>query len=136
LEPSPTERPLKVPRLKYLQTRAEMGELITFHWARAKMGDKVLRMNGQHSSTMLEGLNGNLPGGLKVHLDTYEVDSPDALALLFRQFDARQSSRSPAMSLVPIKDSFQSSDTSPRRSEKWSVRLLPPPQHRGHSWHA
>ena len=31
----------------------------------------------------------------KVHLDEYEVASPDGLALLFRQFDDRKSGRSP-----------------------------------------
>src|SRR5207344_670427 len=40
-------------------------------------------------------LNGEFPAGLKVHLDEYEVSNEHGLALLFRQFDARKSGRSP-----------------------------------------
>ena len=60
------------------------------------MGDKRLRMNGQHSSNMLCGLNGHFPKGLKVHIDEYEVPNKPSLALLFRQFDDRKSNRSPS----------------------------------------
>jgi hypothetical protein len=56
----------------HLKTKAEAGQLITFHWSVARLGDKRLRMNGQHSSNMLCGLNGHFPTGLKVHLDEYE----------------------------------------------------------------
>lgn len=94
LEPSPTERDLNPARLKMLQQKADAGLLVTFNWARAKMGNKLLRMNGQHSSTVLCGLNGKFPDGLYAHIDDYEVDSPEGLALLFRQFDERKSSRS------------------------------------------
>lgn len=94
LEPSPTERELDPGRLRHLKEKAEAGLLVTFHWSRAKLGKKWLRMNGQHSSNMLCGLNGEFPEGLSVHLDEYEVDGPDGLALLFRQFDDRKSGRS------------------------------------------
>lgn len=57
------------------------------------MGDKVLRMNGQHSSNVLCELNGSFPKGLYAHIDQYEVDGPQGLALLFRQFDDRKSGR-------------------------------------------
>src|SRR5262245_23652237 len=93
--PSPTERMLDPTRVKMLREKAEHGHLITFNWATAKFGDREYRMNGQHSSTVLCELNGTFPQGLKVHLDSYEVDNKAGLALLFRQFDARKSSRSP-----------------------------------------
>ena len=96
LDPSPTERELNPGRLKHLKTKAEAGQLITFHWSVAKLGDKRLRMNGQHSSNMLCALNGHFPSGLKVHLDEYEVPNKPSLALLFRQFDDRKSNRSPS----------------------------------------
>ena len=35
------------------------------------------------------------PSNLTVHMDSYEVETDDDLALLFRQFDDRKSSRSP-----------------------------------------
>jgi hypothetical protein len=83
-------------RLAHLRAKADAGQLITFGWSTAKIGGKTVRMNGQHSSNMLCELNGSFPTGLKVHLDEYQVDTPDALAILFRQFDDRKSGRSPA----------------------------------------
>lgn len=94
LEPSPTERELNPQRLKHLREKAEAGHLVTFHWSAATLGTRRMRMNGQHSSTMLCELNGNFPEGLKVHLDEYKVESPDDLAILFQQFDDRKSGRS------------------------------------------
>ena len=83
-------------RIKHLREKAEAGQLVTFNWSTAKLGERILRMNGQHSSKMLCDLNGAFPKGLKVHLDTYEVDSSEDLAILFRQFDDRKSGRSPS----------------------------------------
>lgn len=91
--PSPTERAFDPARGKMLREKAEAGQLINFNWAIAIVGDKEYRMNGQHSSKVLTELNGHFPQGLKVHLDTYEVDSFDGLAHLFRQFDSRKSGR-------------------------------------------
>ena len=96
LEPSPTERELNPARIRHLRIKAEAGQLVTFHWSVARLGDKRLRMNGQHSSNMLCGLNGHFPKGLKVHIDEYEVPNKASLALLFRQFDDRKSNRSPS----------------------------------------
>jgi hypothetical protein len=95
LEASPTERSLDEARIKHLREKAEAGQLVTFNWSTARLGGRTLRMNGQHSSKMLCELNGNFPKGLKVHLDTYEVDSSEDLAILFRQFDDRKSGRTP-----------------------------------------
>lgn len=94
MEPSPTERDLDPRRLRMLADRAEEGTLVTFHWAKAKLNGKWLRMNGQHSSLFLSGLE-PLPDGLRAHVDAYKVDGPEGLALLFRQFDERKSSRTP-----------------------------------------
>lgn len=96
MEPSPTERDIDPKRIKYLTEKAEAGKLVPFHWAIATCAGKTLRMNGQHSSTMLCNLDGKFPQGGKVHLDEYAVDSPEGLADLFRQFDARKSGRSAA----------------------------------------
>jgi hypothetical protein len=96
LEASPTERELNPSRLAHLRAKADAGQLITFGWATAKIGGKTIRMNGQHSSNMLCELNGSFPTDLKVHLDEYQVDTPDGLAILFRQFDDRKSGRSPS----------------------------------------
>jgi hypothetical protein len=93
--PSPTERVFDPARAKMLHEKAEAGQLIAFNWAIAKVGDKEYRVNGQHSSAVLAELNGQFPLGLKVHMDTYAVSNTDGLALLFRQFDARKSGRTP-----------------------------------------
>jgi hypothetical protein len=95
LEASPTERMLDPNRTKHLRQKAEAGQLVTFHWSKAKLGSRILRMNGQHSSNMLAGLNGQFPEGLRVHIDTYSVESESDLAQLFRQFDDRKSGRTP-----------------------------------------
>jgi hypothetical protein len=96
MEPSPTERPLNPSRVEHLREKALAGLLVPFTWSVAKFGDKMVRMNGQHSSTMLCALNGAFPKDGKVHLDTYRVESPEGLALLFRQFDDRKSGRTPS----------------------------------------
>jgi hypothetical protein len=94
MEASPTERELKDKRLRYLLDKAKAGQLVTFHWSRARIGNKLLRMNGQHSSKMLCSLNGSFPTGLKVCIEDFEVDSMDDLPLLFRQYDQSNSVRS------------------------------------------
>lgn len=96
MEPSPTERDLDPLRVKHLSKKADEGQLVTFHWATALIEGKEVRMNGQHSSTMLSGLNGDFPDGLYCHMDHYKVESEKGLALLFRQFDDRKSSRGPS----------------------------------------
>jgi hypothetical protein len=93
---SPTERPLDDRRVAHLKAKAEADQLVTFNWATVKLGDKVMRMNGQHSSTMLCALDGAFPAGLKVSLSEYEVQSREGCALLFRQFDDRKSNRTPS----------------------------------------
>lgn len=97
---SPTERELNPARVKHLREKADAGQLVTFQWAVARFKGQDYRMNGQHSSTMLDELaktaNGNFPTDLKVHMDTYDVGNDEgALAILFRQFDDRKSGRTP-----------------------------------------
>jgi hypothetical protein len=94
LEPSPTERDTSTPRLNMLREKAKAKQLITFHWAKALLDGRWVRVNGQHSSEVLTGLDGDFPIGLKAHIDEYEVSDLQGLALLFRQFDDRKSGRS------------------------------------------
>ena len=120
MEPSPTERQLDPRRVRMLRERAEGDLLVTFHWAKAKLNGKWLRMNGQHSSIMLGELE-KFPEGLMAHVDAYQVDGPEGLALLFRQFDERKSSRTPGdvsgayqMLYEPLRDV-------PRKSAKLAI---------------
>ena len=94
IEASPTEREVKPARIKHLAAKAANGTLITFNWSIAVLDGKRYRMNGQHSGLMLNGLDGNFPAGLKVHIDEYAVNDRKDLANLFRQFDDRASGRS------------------------------------------
>lgn len=121
LEPSPTERDLNPGRVKHLREKAEAGQLITFHWATAKFGKRIVRMNGQHSSTMLCELNGKFPTGLSVHIDEYEAQTPDDLALLFRQFDDRKSGRSTGDVAGAYQGLFEALRDVPKDSAKLAV---------------
>ena len=94
MDPSPTERDLNPARLKMLRDKADKGLLITFNWSTALLGDRRLRINGQHSSNMLCELNGAFPAGLKVHHDEYKVENEGDVVLLYRQLDERKSGRS------------------------------------------
>lgn len=95
MTPSVVERPLDDGRVDYLTTRIAEGNAIPFNWAFATFDGVDYRMNGQHSSTALAKLNGNLPDDLIAHIDQYKVDSKAELVNIFRQFDVRKSGRSP-----------------------------------------
>lgn len=94
LPASPTERPLDRSRLTFLERKAEAGLLVPFQWAIARMGEKVYRVNGQTSSYVLANLPGEFPVGLKGSMAEFEVDDVEGLVLAWRQYDARESSRS------------------------------------------
>jgi hypothetical protein len=94
MEASPTEREFNPRRANHLQEKIRAGLAVTFHWASANLSDKTLRMNGNHSSAALLALNGEFPEHLMAHVDRYQVENAWGLALLFRQFDDKKSSRS------------------------------------------
>lgn len=96
MKPSPTEREIDPARIRHLRQKAEAGLLVPFDWASAICEGIEYRMNAQHSSNMLHDLNGQFPIGLKAHVDQYRADTPEDLALLFRQFDDRKSARTTA----------------------------------------
>jgi hypothetical protein len=94
MAPSPTERPFDETRLKFLQERYDLGFWLPCQWASVWLGGSQFRMNGNHSSTLLVKLPDPFPNHLKAHIDEYEADAPEDMVELFRQFDARKSSRS------------------------------------------
>ncbi len=93
---SPTERTLEPDRVKRLQTVMTEGRSIPFNWATVKFSGKQYRMNGQHSSRAIMEFEGDLPDSLTFHVDKFDAGSKEGMADLFRQFDARWSSRSKA----------------------------------------
>lgn len=101
LPPSPTERDISQKRVDFLRERLKAGLFHPPQWVKAVIvngnGEPVTyRANGQHTSNMLSHLDGEFPQGMMVHLSTFDCADTSALALLFRQFDERKSSRSPA----------------------------------------
>jgi len=121
MKASPTERELDTKRVKHLREKADAGLLTPFSWSQAVINGETVRMNGQHSSTMLAEMNGEFPDGLKVHIDTYEVSEPAGLARLFRQFDDRKSSRTTADVSGAYQGLFQDLDDVPRLSAKVAI---------------
>lgn len=122
MTPASVEREFKPARAKALEDKANAGLLIPFNWARVKLPNgEIVRMNGQHSSNMLSGLNGAFPNGLFVHLDTFEVESDDDTVLLFRQYDPRESSRSAADVAGAYQDRHKDLEGVPRPPAKRAV---------------
>ena len=95
LPASPTERMLSKKRVTFLRGRFDAGLFHPPHWVQALVASQRMRANGMHSATMLSELNGNFPTDMKVHIDLFECKDMDSLAMLFQQFDARQSARTP-----------------------------------------
>ncbi|KKN81086.1 hypothetical protein LCGC14_0323050 [marine sediment metagenome] len=94
MAPSPTERESSAKRKKFLEKEHMSGRFKAVHWVKAQLNGTIYRMNGQHSAGMLVDLDGTFPQGAKAHIDTYSVETPSELALLFRTFDSRNSARS------------------------------------------
>ena len=86
MAPSPTEREIADGRVRHLKEKVDAGLAIPFNWAKVLHkgnGHAEMRMNGQHSSTMLTSYDeASFPSNLTVHLDSYEVDTDEDLALL------------------------------------------------------
>jgi hypothetical protein len=93
MAPSPTERRFSEARCSFLQERYEAGLFLPCQWASVWLGGALFRMNGNHSANVLMKVPDPFPTDLWVHLDEYEAESPEDMVELFRQFDARQSSR-------------------------------------------
>ncbi len=86
------ERPLSERRVTFLLRELESGCFYTPRWAVAKLGERTIRVNGQHSSTMLARLD-PFPVGKVTMIDTYAVDSEVDLGGLFTKFDNPESTR-------------------------------------------
>lgn len=94
LPESPTERELDPKRVRHLTDRIAGGVWLPCQWATVLFNGIKYRMNGQHSSHAMVDAGDKLPEEVAIHLDHYEADDSQAMAILFRQFDARFSGRS------------------------------------------
>jgi len=93
--PSPTEREFSEKRFRFLQDRYEAGVFLPCQWATVWLDGIQYRMNGNHSSNVLMKVADPFPTDLMAHIDEYEAETPEDVVELFRQFDARESSRTP-----------------------------------------
>lgn len=86
------ERPLSRKRVDKLRRIYEANDFTSPSWSFAWFRGEKVRMNGQHSSTMLAECS-DIPAGMKAIISEYHVDSEEDLAKLFCRFDAAWSVR-------------------------------------------
>ena len=89
---SPSQREIKQSRVDFLADKVEGEAIVPFHWAVANLKGKLFKVNGHHSFLMLSKLPSLDPNWL-VHYDEFDVMDDEGLASIYRQFDARQSTR-------------------------------------------
>lgn len=87
------ERPLSPAHVRWLRNEFDEGRFYAPSWAKAWLHGDLYRVNGQHSSHMLNELNGVFPENLQVHVSEFQCDEQSDLIQLFSTFDSRSSSR-------------------------------------------
>ena len=92
---TPWERPVKDFRVQHLRSELDKGAFHPPLWvfAKVKENGKFFRVNGQHSSIMLSGLNGKFPKSLRATIHEYICDTMEDAAELFSKYDNPISSR-------------------------------------------
>src|SRR6185369_10592762 len=91
---SACERDLDAKHVAELVERIRAGLWLPCCWSTVDYQGAKYRMNGQHSSHAMLEAGEFLGDKVVIHLDHYQADNPFGMGLLFRQFDARISSRS------------------------------------------
>jgi len=103
LQVVPGERPVKKPRLAFIERLIVEGRFNRCEWARChcKEDGKDYRVNGQHTSTKLRAVisneveGGTFPEGIPVLMSRYECDTIEELGDVFDCLDHHSSTRSP-----------------------------------------
>jgi hypothetical protein len=90
----PTERELDPKRVANLIERIKAKHWLPCQWATVNFDGTKYRMNGQHSSSAMVEAAEELPDKVSLHLDHFDAATAEGMGMLFRQFDARISSRS------------------------------------------
>lgn len=116
LERTTMERPLSRPRLEYLRRELAAGHIVSpprWAFAYCKHNGRRYRLNGQHTSTVFaEVPEGQRP---KVVYESYECDTLEDVAMLFQNFDPRESVRSAGDVTRAVFASFPELDDYPVR---------------------
>jgi hypothetical protein len=113
------DRKCREARIEWLSDKGRRQLLHAFVWATANVAGKVYRLNGQHSSTLtlLQSEGVTLPEFVIVL--RFECDSLEELAILFDQFDPKESVRNAAeRSAVHIPHIEQLHSVSPNKVNK------------------
>jgi hypothetical protein len=97
MEPAPNDRPLSRKRIEMLRKEVNEERFRTCEWAEATCGEtaKLYRINGKHTSTLFNEMNGEFPTEpIHVICQRYECDTLADVASLYSTFDSKISSRS------------------------------------------
>lgn len=97
MTPVDGERPLKPARLHFLGMHLEHGTFFGVEWHKGveRASGKLYRLNGQHSSHLLSGLEPDkFPAGLLATITSWEFDAPRDTPIIFDYFDNPRSARS------------------------------------------
>ena len=93
MESCPHDRPLNPRRCAALKADIDKGIAIPFIWARAKIGDKFIRVNGKHSSVAISQMD-SIPANLIATIQDYACEDMADVAILYAQFDGAKNARS------------------------------------------
>lgn len=91
---SACERDLDDKHVGELVDRIKAGLWLPCCWSTVDYEGVKYRMNGQHSSNAMVDAADSLGDNVVIHLDHFQADDAFGMGLLFRQFDARISTRS------------------------------------------
>lgn len=80
-------------RIEWLRHKLIDGTFYSPSWAIAEFNGTTYRIDGGHSSRMIDCLNGDIPSGLTAVIRTFTCGDKADMAHLFDQFDARRSMR-------------------------------------------
>ncbi len=96
MEKAPGDRDPRGWRSDFVRKLIEAGEFNGSIWASAycKEQKKLYRVNGKHTSKVMQAMNGELRGKkFKVNVQSYECDTLADVAALYKTFDTRESVR-------------------------------------------
>jgi hypothetical protein len=98
MEPAPNDRPMRIANRKFLRSAILEGRFRNCNYASAfcKQTGKLYRVNGKHTSSILNEMNGEAPKDLWAIVEEYECDTLEDVAKLYSTFDVAKSARTPS----------------------------------------
>jgi len=95
MEAAPNDRPMKLGNRKSLRSAILEGRFRNCNYASAYcvQTGKTYRVNGKHTSSILNEMNGEAPKDLWAIVEEYECDTLEDVAKLYSTFDVAKSAR-------------------------------------------